>query len=109
MAEQIYPMLPVPEALAIVLAQATPLPPILAPLTAAQGAVLAADVVAPDPLPPFPASVKDGYAVIAADGPGAYPVIGEVTAGRTACSPSLRAPLRTSPPGRRCRQAPTPS
>ncbi len=84
MAEQTYPMLPVSEALAIVLAQATPLPPILAPLTAAQGAVLAADVVAPDPLPPFPASVKDGYAVIAADGPGAYPVIGEVTAGRTA-------------------------
>ncbi|MCX7671539.1 MAG: molybdopterin-binding protein, partial [Anaerolineae bacterium] len=36
------------------------------------------------PLPPFPASVKDGYAVIAADGPGVYPVVGEVTAGRVA-------------------------
>ncbi|MCB0148716.1 MAG: molybdopterin molybdenumtransferase MoeA, partial [Caldilineaceae bacterium] len=41
-------------------------------------------VTAPDPLPPFPASVKDGYAVVAADGPGIYPVIGEVTAGRMA-------------------------
>ena len=27
-------------------------------------------VEAKDPLPPFPASIKDGYAVIASDGPG---------------------------------------
>ena len=76
MSEQSYLMLPVADALAIVLAQATPLPPVLTPLAAAHGAVLAADVVAPDPLPPFPAAVKDGYAVIAADGPGDYPVVG---------------------------------
>lgn len=32
--------------------------------------VLAEDVYAKDPLPPFPASIKDGYAVKASDGPG---------------------------------------
>lgn len=45
------------------------------------GLFLAEDVVSGEPLPPFPASVKDGYAVIAEDGPGVYPVIGSVTAG----------------------------
>ncbi|XP_066281591.1 gephyrin-like isoform X2 [Branchiostoma lanceolatum] len=43
--------------------------------------VLAQDVFAQDPLPPFPASMKDGYAVRAADGPGDRVVIGETTAG----------------------------
>lgn len=43
--------------------------------------VLAADVFAQDPLPPFPASMKDGYAVIAADGLGRRTVIGSSTAG----------------------------
>jgi len=42
---------------------------------------LAEDVVARDPLPPFRASIKDGFAVRAEDGPGEYPVIGTVTAG----------------------------
>jgi gephyrin len=32
-------------------------------------------------LPPFPASVMDGYAVIASDCPGTYPVLGLVSAG----------------------------
>nr|XP_043636386.1 molybdopterin biosynthesis protein CNX1 [Erigeron canadensis] len=45
------------------------------------GKILAQDVRAPDPLPPYPASIKDGYAVIAADGPGEYPVIMESRAG----------------------------
>lgn len=43
--------------------------------------MLAAPIVAPGPFPPFAASVKDGYAVIAADGPGDYPVVANVTAG----------------------------
>lgn len=77
-----YSMLPVPEALGIVLAQTELLPPETVPLTNALGRVLAADVHATDPLPPFPASIKDGYAVRAADGPGVYPVVGEATAGR---------------------------
>jgi molybdopterin biosynthesis enzyme len=84
MPESTYPMLPVADALALVLAQASPLSPVTVPLAAAQGRILAADILAQDALPPFPASVKDGYAVVAADGPGDYPVIGEVTAGRMA-------------------------
>uniref|UniRef100_A0A8B9RBI5 Gephyrin n=1 Tax=Astyanax mexicanus TaxID=7994 RepID=A0A8B9RBI5_ASTMX len=45
------------------------------------GRVLSQDVYAKDNLPPFPASVKDGYAVRAADGPGDRFIIGESQAG----------------------------
>lgn len=82
--ESSYPMLPVADALAIVLSETQPLPPQTMPLTDVIGLLLAETVTAPEPLPPFPASIKDGYAVIAADGPGNYPVVGEVTAGRVA-------------------------
>ena len=79
-----YPMLPVADALTIVLQETAPLPAQLMPLPALLGLVLAETVTAPEPLPPFPASIKDGYAVVATDGPGDYPVIGEATAGRVA-------------------------
>lgn len=46
------------------------------------GRVLAQDVYAKDNLPPFPASVKDGYAVRAADGPGDRFIMGESQAGQ---------------------------
>lgn len=82
MSESTYPMLPVEEALEIVLAQCIPLPPATVQLADALGYVLAEPVVAADPLPPFRAAVKDGYAVVAADGPGVYPIIGEATAGK---------------------------
>uniref|UniRef100_S4RTX8 Gephyrin n=1 Tax=Petromyzon marinus TaxID=7757 RepID=S4RTX8_PETMA len=56
------------------------------------GRVLAQDVVAKDNLPPFPASIKDGYAVrAAADGPGDRIVIGESHAGKQ--------PVQTVMPG----------
>lgn len=84
MSESPYPMLAVESALDIVLSQCAPLPAVETPLQAAQNHVLATAVHAAAPLPPFPASVKDGYAVVAADGPGDYPVVGEVTAGRLA-------------------------
>ena len=84
MTESKYPMLAVADALAIVLRETTPLPALAVPLAAARGRVLADPIHAADALPPFRASVKDGYAVVAADGPGSYPVIGEVTAGREA-------------------------
>ena len=79
-----YPMLPVAEALNIVLAQAQPLSPQPVDLADAHGHVLAQDAVADEPLPPFPASTKDGYAVVASDGPGDYPIVGTVTAGQLA-------------------------
>lgn len=84
MSEPNYPLLPVADALQIVLAHAHPLPARATSLNDALGLILAEDVIAKDPLPPFPASVKDGFAVIAADGPGDYPLLGRVTAGRTA-------------------------
>ncbi len=99
--ESPYPMLPVPEALEVVLGQARPLPVQTVALAQALGYILAADVIAREPLPPFPASVKDGYAVVAADGPGDYPVVGEVTAGRVAdfrLSPGTVAYITTGAP-----------
>ena len=84
MVESTYPMLDVERALGIVLEHSTPLAPIRMALHAARHYILAENVCATQPLPPFPASVKDGYAVVAGDGPGEYPVIGEVTAGRVA-------------------------
>ena len=83
MPESSYPMLPVADALAVVLEQAdAPACGAEFPLIDALGRILAEDLMAGQPLPPFPASVKDGYAVVAADGPGIYPVVGEATAGR---------------------------
>ncbi|KAF7152686.1 hypothetical protein RHSIM_Rhsim01G0197500 [Rhododendron simsii] len=74
-------MIPAEEALQIVLRVAQRLPPVTVPLHEALGKVLAEDITAPDPLPPYPASVKDGYAVVATDGPGEYPIITESRAG----------------------------
>ncbi|XP_051142410.1 molybdopterin biosynthesis protein CNX1 [Andrographis paniculata] len=74
-------MVSVEEALEIILRVAQRLPPVTVPLHQALGKVLAQDVVAPDPLPPYPASIKDGYAVVASDGPGEYPVVTEARAG----------------------------
>uniref|UniRef100_A0A8C9VE45 Gephyrin n=1 Tax=Scleropages formosus TaxID=113540 RepID=A0A8C9VE45_SCLFO len=68
------------------------------------GRVLAQDVYAKDNLPPFPASVKDGYAVRAADGPGDRFIIGESQAGEQvrfcdcAC-PLFLQPTHTVMPG----------
>ena len=43
--------------------------------------ILAEDVIAKNPLPPFPASMKDGYAVVASDAKGLRKVIGASIAG----------------------------
>ena len=83
MQESPYPMVPVDEALESVLAQAERLPLEQVALNSAHGRLLAEEIVAATPLPPFRASIKDGYAVVAADGAGERPVIGEVTAGVT--------------------------
>ncbi|KAG1330826.1 molybdopterin biosynthesis protein CNX1 [Cocos nucifera] len=74
-------MISTKEALRIVLSVAERLRPVTVPLHEALGLVLAEDVHAPDPLPPYRASIKDGYAVVASDGPGEYPVITESRAG----------------------------
>ncbi|EPS66354.1 hypothetical protein M569_08423, partial [Genlisea aurea] len=74
-------MISVDEALEVVLRVAQRLPPVTVPLDQALCKVLAQDVSADEPLPPYPASVKDGYAVVASDGPGEYSVITESRAG----------------------------
>nr|XP_056706777.1 gephyrin isoform X4 [Euleptes europaea] len=63
------------------------------------GRVLAQDVYAKDNLPPFPASVKDGYAVRAADGPGDRFIIGESQAGEQLILCGIFQPTQTVMPG----------
>ncbi len=70
------------EALATVLATATPLIGVQAPLGDAVGRFLRADVHAGLDLPPFANSAMDGFAVRAADTPGRLRVVGESAAGR---------------------------
>ena len=67
-----------------------PLPPTQLGITEAEGSVLAEDITASRPLPPFDNSAMDGYALIAADTAGAardapvtLRVTGEVAAGDT--------------------------
>jgi molybdopterin molybdotransferase len=77
--------LSVAESLALVLADATPLPPEEAALVDACGRVLAADLTALRTQPPADVSAMDGYAVQAADiatVPATLAVVGEVAAGR---------------------------
>lgn len=77
-----YPMMEVPIAQSKVLAAAGILGTEYVYYRDALGKVLAQDVFAKDPLPPFPASIKDGYAVIAADGSGKRAVLGSSAAGQ---------------------------
>lgn len=72
-------MISVDEALAHVLALATPLDTETLALKDAAGRVLAEDITAGRDQPPFPASVMDGYAVAGAF--AEYRVIGEAAAG----------------------------
>lgn len=75
-------MVPVDEAIGEVLKQASTLEAVTVKLAdIPAGSVLAVDVVAPEPLPPFPASIMDGYAVVSSDGPGVLEVVGRITAG----------------------------
>ncbi|KAL2316957.1 hypothetical protein Fmac_030833 [Flemingia macrophylla] len=82
-------MIPVIDALQTVLNASKRLPPVTVPLHEALGKVLAQDIRAPQPHPPYPASVKDGYALLAADGPGVYPVVAESRAGDDALGVTL--------------------
>ncbi|MDQ4078345.1 MAG: molybdopterin molybdotransferase MoeA [Chloroflexota bacterium] len=81
MRESPYPMIPVEEALARVLANVSPLQAIERRFDEAQGWVLAEDITAADPLPPFPAATVDGFAVVATDGAAEREVVGEQFAG----------------------------
>ncbi|CAG8544181.1 23146_t:CDS:10 [Rhizophagus irregularis] len=72
-----YPMITVDEALNIIANNAEILGSITVPVNEnLVGMVLAEDVYAKEPVPGYRASIVDGYAVVASDGPGIYPVVG---------------------------------
>src|SRR6266702_4259906 len=80
------PMMSVDEAVGIITARVTPVQEMeTVSLVDADGRVLAGDVAAPLPLPPFTNSAVDGYAVGTNDLPQgqerAFPVAGRVQAG----------------------------
>ncbi len=77
-------MMSVRQVLDIVLSKTECLDSEVVALREAAYRVAAEDVLAPAGFPPFPASIMDGYAVVAADGPGEYPVAGQVMAGHPA-------------------------
>lgn len=81
MPESPYPMILVEEALALIEREVQPLATVTMPFIEALGLVLAEDVVAAEPMPPFPAASVDGFAVIAADGPGSRRIVGDQMAG----------------------------
>lgn len=64
--ESPYPMITFDEALSIVLDKAAEFPRriVHVPMLEALDRILAEDIRAEDPQPPFPASIKDGYAVV---------------------------------------------
>lgn len=81
MPESPYPMLLVEEALAIIEREVQPLSTVCFPFEQALGLVLAEDVAANEAMPPFAAASVDGFAVVAADGPGLRRIVGDQMAG----------------------------
>ena len=85
---------PLDETRTAILGAVAPLPAVDVPLADAVGLVLASDVVADEPVPPFANTAMDGYAVRAADTAGASAdapvrlhVVGELPAGRAPTTP----------------------
>jgi molybdopterin molybdotransferase len=86
------PMMSVDEAVAIIGARVTPVQDVeTVPLGEADGRILARDIAAPLPLPPFTNSAVDGYAVRSGDLPPrdekAFAVTGRVQAGSATGEP----------------------
>src|SRR5437868_13588193 len=86
------PLMSVDDAVAIIGARVTPVQELeTVDLNNADGRVLAADLAAPLPLPPFTNSAVDGYAVRSSDlpqsGERVMPVRGRVQAGSAAAAP----------------------
>ena len=80
------PLMSVDDAVGLITARVTAVKEIeTVPLGEADGRVLANDIAAPLPLPPFTNSAVDGYAVLASDlppeGERAFPVAGRIAAG----------------------------
>src|SRR6476661_6320964 len=87
------PMMSVDEAVALITARVTAVREIeKVSLTEADGRILASDISAPLPLPPFTNSAVDGYAVrsgdLAPEGEQTFPVTGRIQAGASAQEPA---------------------
>ncbi|KAJ0395380.1 hypothetical protein P43SY_002956 [Pythium insidiosum] len=79
--ESSYDMMQVEDAVRVVLEHTTPVEAEDVDAADALHRVLAAPVESTEPLPPFRASIMDGYAVVAADGVGEFPVVNRIAAG----------------------------
>ncbi|KAG3098360.1 Molybdopterin biosynthesis protein [Phytophthora idaei] len=79
--ESAYDMILVDAAVDLVLQQAQPLEAVTVQAHEAEGFVLFEPVLSVEPLPPFRANIMDGYAVVAADGVGTFPVVERIAAG----------------------------
>src|SRR5262245_39082376 len=77
-----YTMIPVEEAASIILTHTEPLTTERLPASGAYGRVLAREIRAVAPMPPFDASTVDGYAVLADDTSARRRVLAVITAGR---------------------------
>lgn len=84
MPESPYPMIPVDEAVDIILRRTPVLSPQRVPFDQALGLVLAEDVRAAEPMPPFAAAAVDGFAVVAADTAPLRQIVGDQMAGYVA-------------------------
>jgi molybdopterin molybdotransferase len=80
-------VIPLADAQATILDAVGTLAPVAYKRDAARGLVLAHDIVASEPVPPFANTGMDGYAVRAADTPGTLRVVGELPAGRAPTTP----------------------
>uniref|UniRef100_H2Y4D6 Gephyrin n=1 Tax=Ciona savignyi TaxID=51511 RepID=H2Y4D6_CIOSA len=83
-----YPLASMDEAFSSILRNAVPLPIISKHYSDAMDHVLAEDIRAKSPIPPFPASIMDGYAVIASDTPCDLNVVGSSVCDRDNCNHS---------------------
>jgi molybdenum cofactor synthesis domain-containing protein len=80
-------VIPLEHAQSLILDAVRPLPPRATSLHNAAGLVLAQDVFATEPVPPFANTAMDGYAVRAEDTPGRLQVVGELAAGAAPTTP----------------------
>jgi molybdenum cofactor synthesis domain-containing protein len=80
-------VIPLVDAQAAILDAVGVLAPVSYKRDAARGLVLAQEIIAAEPVPPFANTGLDGYAVRAADTPGTLRVVGELPAGRAPTTP----------------------
>ena len=85
-----FHMISLAEALQTVLRETVQLRVEMVPFELSSGHIVASDIYAAEPVPSYRASIKDGYAVVSADGPGEFPVVFEAHAGAAPAGPLQR-------------------